>query len=86
MHEKNLSIETDDNLNAYLVVQCSSCGHNHRKMFETLPPMLMVTCHCGSLLPISSEDIRKAARRVEALKRLIGKLEKLKTNTDKYFP
>jgi len=86
MPGKNLSIETDDNLNAYLVVPCSSCGRNHRKMVETLRPMLMVTCHCGSLLLISNEDIRKAAQRVEVLKRLIGKLEERKTSSEKCFP
>jgi len=75
---KNLAIETDDDLNAYLVVQCWSCGRGHRKKIRTMQPMMMITCLCGSLLPISSEDIQRAAQRVEVLKRLINKLEERK--------
>jgi len=75
MPGKNLKIETDDDLNAYLVVQCSFCGRNHRKKIGTMRPMLVITCRCGSLLPISSEDVDRAAQRVESLKRLIKKLE-----------
>ena len=75
MSEKNFTIETDDDLNAYLVLKCWSCGRAHRNKIGAIEPMPMFTCLCGSLLTISGEDMWQAAQKVDGLKHLIDKLE-----------
>lgn len=71
MDEFNYTLELDDKLNAYLVIECPKCSNKINTPAKEAKQGSSISCSCGSSVSFSGEGFTELQRDLTDLRKTI---------------